>query len=169
MAKRELARHGESHTLGATTLLHESYLAISAREPAFFPNRQAFMVYVSHVMRGLIIDHARRRQARKRGGEFQIVPITDVADTRPDHGAFIAVRDAVDRLAKENPRLAAIVTLKFFFGSSFSEIAAAHGVSERTVQRGWERARIFLRTYLAVAPPDSSAASPRRERRPTSF
>jgi RNA polymerase sigma factor (TIGR02999 family) len=169
MAQRELARHGESQTLGATTLLHEAYLAIADREPNFFPDRKAFTVYVSHVMRGLIIDHTRRRQAQKRGGEFHFVPITDVVDTRPDHRAFIAVRDAVDGLAKVDPRLALIVDLKFFFGFSFSEIAATQGISERTVQRGWEKARIYLRTYFATAPPDSSAVSAQRGRRRPSF
>src|SRR3954467_6589091 len=111
MATRELARHGDNPTLGPTTLVHEAYLAVSAREPAFFPDRQAFMMYVSHVMRGLIIDPARSRLAQKRGGAFQLAPITDVAAPRPDHGAFIAVRDAVDGLAKMPPRLASIVDL----------------------------------------------------------
>jgi RNA polymerase sigma factor (TIGR02999 family) len=71
MARRELARRGAGVTLGATTLLHEAYLDISDREGASFPDRGRFLAYASRVMRGLIIDYARRRQAQKRGGEFE--------------------------------------------------------------------------------------------------
>src|SRR3954470_17947030 len=72
MARRELAKRGAGVTLGATTLLHEAYLDIADRDRAAFPDRNRFMGYASRVMRGLIIDYARRRQAQKRGGMFEI-------------------------------------------------------------------------------------------------
>jgi RNA polymerase sigma factor (TIGR02999 family) len=148
MARRELAKRGAGMTLSATTLLHEAYLDIAVRERAF-PDRNRFMAYASRVMRGLIIDYARRRQAQKRGGLFEITALsTDVAEVVPDTTELTRISDALDALAKIDERLATIVDLKFFCGFSFGEIAAMQGVSERTVQRDWEKGRIFLHQAL---------------------
>ena len=146
MARRQLARQGGGVTLGATTLLHEAYLDISQREGAVFPDRGRFMAYAARVMRGLIIDYARRRQAQKRGGGFEITSLgTDVADhAAADEQRLSRIGDAVDELATVDAALAQVVDLKFFCGFSFAEIAAMRGVSERTVQRHWEKARIYL-------------------------
>jgi RNA polymerase sigma factor (TIGR02999 family) len=146
MARRQLARQGGGVTLGATTLLHEAYLDISQREGAVFPDRGRFMAYAARVMRGLIIDYARRRQAQKRGGGFEITSLgTDVADRAAADGQRLSrIGDAVDELATVDAALAQVVDLKFFCGFSFAEIAAMRGVSERTVQRHWEKARIYL-------------------------
>lgn len=149
MARRELARRGANVTLGATTLLHEVYLDISARDRAAFPDRNRFMGYASRVMRGLIIDYARRRQAQKRGGQFEITSsITDVAAGLPDADRLARLSDALDELEAADARLARVVDLKFFCGFSFGEIAAMNGASERTVQRDWEKARIYLHRVL---------------------
>jgi len=154
-AKRELAKRGYGITLGATTLLHEAYLEISGREGAQFPDRHRFMAYASRVMRGLIIDYARTRHAQKRGGRFEITSIkTDVPELLPDTAELTRISDALDALAGIDPDLALVVDLKFFCGFSFVEIAAMRGVSERTVQRSWEKARIFLHQSLQ----DPSAA-----------
>ena len=132
-------------TLGATTLLHEAYLDISGREGMSFPDRARFMAYAARVMRGLIIDYARNRQAQKRGGNFELVPISaDVALAVPDSRELQRLGDALDELAKVDPALAEIVDLKFFCGFSLEEIGAMRGVTERTIQRQWEKARIFL-------------------------
>ena len=145
MARRELAKRGMGVTLGATTLLHEAYLDISGRERAAFADRNRFMAYASRVMRGLIIDYARNRRAQKRGGLFEITSMsTDVADSLADGEALTRIGEAVDELGAVDPRLAQVVDLKFFCGFSFAEIAAMQSVSERTVQRDWEKARIFL-------------------------
>src|SRR5262249_51202403 len=149
MARRELAKRGAGVTLGATTLLHDAYLDISGREGAAFPDRYRFMGYASRVMRGIIIDHARSRQAQKRGGQFEITSIsTDVAAAGPEAGELSRISDALDELSDVDPRLARIVDLKFFCGFSFGEIAGMSGVSERTVQRDWEKARIYLHRVL---------------------
>jgi RNA polymerase sigma factor (TIGR02999 family) len=147
MAKRELQRGaGRAVSLGATTLLHEAYLDIGRRSGAQFPDRARFMGYAARVMRGLIIDHARSRRAQKRGGQFAITsldgdePAGDVAD----HEELTRISDALEELAKVDPELAQVVDLKFFCGFSFGEIATMRGVSERTVQRSWEKARIYL-------------------------
>jgi RNA polymerase sigma factor (TIGR02999 family) len=85
MARRELARRGGGMTLSATELLHDAYLNISRREGVTFPDRSRYMGYASRVMRSLIIDYARNRQAQKRGGNFELVPINaDVALAVPD-------------------------------------------------------------------------------------
>ena len=145
MAKRELARHGSSPTLSPSTLLHETYLAMSGRNEASFPDRARFMGYAARVMRGLIIDHARERHAQKRGGLFEITSIdTDVLDNAVDHRQLTQISEALDELGNVEPALAEVVDLKFFCGFSFAEIAAMRDVSERTVQRNWEKARIYL-------------------------
>jgi RNA polymerase sigma factor (TIGR02999 family) len=149
MARRELARRGAGVTLGATTLLHEAYLDIADREGAAFPDRNRFMGYAARVMRGLIIDYARSRQAQKRGGQFEITSIsTDVAEVVPDADQLSRLSDVLDELQEVDPRLARIVDLKFFCGFSFGEIGVMQGVSERTVQRDWEKARIYLHRVL---------------------
>jgi RNA polymerase sigma factor (TIGR02999 family) len=145
MAKRELARRGGGVTLSATTLLHDAYLSIAQREGIGFPDRNRYMGYASRVMRGLIIDYARNRQAQKRGGLFEITSIsTDVADPTTDAVELIRISDALDELATVEQRLVRVVDLKFFCGFTFVEIAEMMGVTERTVQRDWEKARIFL-------------------------
>src|SRR4051812_39270200 len=148
MARRELSRRGGGVTLSTTTLLHEAYLDISAREGTAFPDRARFMGYACRVMRGLIIDYARRRQAQKRGGEFEITAIvTDIAAAaNPDE--LTDLNDGLVELEQTEPRLARVVDLKFFCGFSFAEIGSMMGVSERTVQRDWEKARIFLHGLL---------------------
>ncbi|HUQ87283.1 MAG TPA: ECF-type sigma factor [Vicinamibacterales bacterium] len=145
MARRELARRGGGVTLSATTLLHDAYLNISKREGITFPDRNRYMGYASRVMRRLIIDYARTRQAQKRGGHFEITSIsTDVADPMTSADELIRVSDALDELATVDERLVRVVDLKFFCGFSFIEIAEMLNVTERTIQRDWEKARIFL-------------------------
>jgi RNA polymerase sigma factor (TIGR02999 family) len=149
MAKRELSRRGGGVTLGSTTLLHEAYLDISGRGGAAFPDRNRFMAYACRVMRGLIVDYARRRQAQKRGGEFEITALaTDVAGAVANADELTQLSDGLTELEQTEPRLARVVDLKFFCGFSFAEIGSMMGVSERTVQRDWEKARIFLHGML---------------------
>ena len=146
LARRELARGaGGGVTLGVTTLLHEAYLDIGGRSGPSFPDKARFMGYAARVMRGLIIDHVRNRHAQKRGGQFHITTLeVDVADQAADQQELTRISDALDELAKVDPALAEIVDLKFFCGFSFAEIAAMRDVSERTAQRSWEKARIYL-------------------------
>jgi len=145
LAKRQLNRGGGNNALGVTTLLHEAYLQISAQHGAVFPDEARFMGYAARVMRTLIIDHVRASQASKRGGEIDFTTLrTDVCDLQSDPRELSAISDALDELATIDQALAEIVDLKFFCGLSFAEIAAARGMSERTVQRKWEKARIYL-------------------------
>jgi RNA polymerase sigma factor (TIGR02999 family) len=154
LAKRELARHSSAAPLGATTLLHEAYLDI-AQGDAAFADRNRFMAYAARVMRGLIIDYARNRGAQKRGGQLELAPLgPDTIEAAPDHRQLVRINDALEELATVEPHLAEIVDLKFFCGFSCQEIAAMRGVSERTVQRAWEKARLYLHRVLSL---DASA------------
>lgn len=151
LAERQLARRGGGVTLGTTTLLHEAYLDMSRRDAAF-PDREHFMAYAAKVMRGLIVDYARRRQAQKRGGEFQITSLVgDLGKAMADEKELVQISAALDELAEVDASLAQIVDLKFFCGFSFAEIAAMRGVTERTVQRHWEKARIYLHHTIRQA------------------
>ena len=149
LAQAQLRRNAGNLTLGTTTLLHEAYLDLAGRDTAMFPDRGRFMAYAARAMRGLIIDYARSRRAIKRGGEFQISSLdTDVADRAADDQELGRIGDALDELAAVDPQLVQVVDLKFFCGFSFVEIAAMSGQSDRTVQRQWEKARIYLHNRL---------------------
>jgi RNA polymerase sigma factor (TIGR02999 family) len=154
LARREIARRGGASSLGVTTLLHEAYLDMAARDGPSFPDRPRFLKYASRVMRGLIIDHARSRHAAKRGGQFEITSLpTEVPQDAVDDRELERISDALDALEKIEPSLAEVVDLKFFCGFSFAEIAAMRGVSERTVQRQWEKARLYLHRTIRPSSP----------------
>jgi RNA polymerase sigma factor (TIGR02999 family) len=148
MARRELARRGSGVTLGATTLLHDAYLDISGRDGKAFPDRNRFMGYASRVMRNIIIDYARRHQAQKRGGQFEITSLRTGVDIVAGADELTSISEVLDELATVDERLAKIVDLKFFCGFSFAEIGGMLELSERTVQRDWEKARIYLHQRL---------------------
>jgi RNA polymerase sigma factor (TIGR02999 family) len=152
LARRELHRQGSIGGLGVTTLLHEAYLSISGKEGVAFVDHARFMGYAARVMRGLIIDDVRRRQSQKRGGLFEITSLrTYHAESVADPSALVRISDALDELAEVEPGLAEVIDLKFFCGLSFAEIAAVRGVSERTIQRNWEKGRLYLHHAIGDA------------------
>ena len=143
LARRQLAGQFIPARLGATTLLHEAYLNMA--RGASFPDRARFMAYASRVMRGLIIDHARARNSAKNGGRYHITAVTlDNLENPVSPRELALINDALEELTTVEPDLATLVDLKFFCGFSFAEIGAMQMVSERTVQRKWEKARIYL-------------------------
>ena len=148
LAESALRREGGAITLGATTLLHEAYLNISGRDHLTFEDRSRFLAYASRAMRGLIIDFARRRQAQKRDREREITLTEAGSVSEPAAEELILLDEALVELAKVDPGLAGMVDLHFFCGFSFSEIAAMRGVSERTAQRDWRKARMLLQNVL---------------------
>ena len=155
-ARRELRRH-DALTIGATTLLHETYLSIARRSGVEFADRASFMAYAARAMRGLVIDYARSRRAQKRGAGFELTSLpTEIPENVADAAQLELLGDAVQELTEVDPALAQLVDLKFFCGFSFGDIAALRSVSERTVQRDWEKARILLFRALQRGAADSS-------------
>lgn len=151
LADRQLRRSSPELTLSTTTLLHEAYLNIAGRAGVDFPDRSRFLAYASRAMRGLIIDYSRRRQAKKRGGEFHIT--SSGVEEAPGGGeeppaSLERLSEGLDTLAEVDPALAQLVDLHFFSGFSLAEIAGMRDVSERTVQRDWRRARLLLHRTL---------------------
>ncbi|HKO11776.1 MAG TPA: ECF-type sigma factor [Acidobacteriaceae bacterium] len=144
LARRQLARAGAPVTISATTLVHQAYIEMAEREGVSFPDEARFMGYAARVMRGVIIDHARSRHAQKRGGLFEITSLVSDMESLADDRELTRISEALDDLAKSDAALAEIVDLRFFCGFSLAEIAAMKGVSERTAQRQWEKARIYL-------------------------
>jgi RNA polymerase sigma factor (TIGR02999 family) len=152
IAQSALRRAGPQLAVSPTTLLHEAYLKISARDAVAFPDRVRFMAYASRAMRRLVIDFVRERRALKRGAAFEITAMpTESGEPRVDGAELERISDGLDELAGLDASLAELVDLKFFCGFSFAEIAALRGVSERTVQHDWNKARLFLRDALLDA------------------
>jgi RNA polymerase sigma factor (TIGR02999 family) len=150
-ARRALSRGGPRMTVGAATLVHELYVDLSTRSGPSFPDKARFLAYAARAMRGIIIDHARRRCALKRGGNFQITAMpSEIGAPAVDDRELARVGEALDELAQVDGALAQVVDLRFFCGLSFAEIAGLQGVSTRTVQRQWDKARIYLHSRLQV-------------------
>lgn len=143
LAERELRRFPDAN-VSPTTLVHEAYVNFAGREAAL-QDRARFLGYAARAMRGLIIDFARRQQALKRGAGFEITQLnTEIIDQPVADRQLERLSSALDELARLEPRLAELVDLKYFCGFSFAEIASMRGISERTVQRDWEKARLVL-------------------------
>ncbi len=153
LAAAQLRRSGGDLSLGATTLLHEAYLNFAGRDGLRFPDEARFLGYASRAMRNLVIEYARRGMAQKRGGGAYVVTLTRAADASAGLAAselseLEQLSEALDELSKLDAALAELVDLHFFCGYNFQEIAAMRGVSERTVQRDWRKARLILQHAL---------------------
>jgi RNA polymerase sigma factor (TIGR02999 family) len=150
LARREMARHGPQVAISPTTLLHEAYLNIQHRGGLVFPDPWRFLAYAARAMRGVAIDRARERARLKRGGDITITSLdTENAEQFEQPEQLPRIAEALDELALLEPELAHIVDLKFFCGFTLAEIAALKNVSERTMQRHWEKARLML--YRALS------------------
>lgn len=154
LAKRELYREQQGHTLHATALVHEAYLKLAGSGmPA--SDRAHFLAIAARAMRQVLVDHARRRKAIKRGGDMVATTLTDggaPVDFRPDE--LIALDEALEQL---EPRQRQVVEFRFFAGMEEKEIAEVLGVSDRTVRREWVKARAWL--YRSMYP-DGSGGEP---------
>jgi RNA polymerase sigma factor (TIGR02999 family) len=145
LARAQLARAPGRQAIDTTTLLHEVYLELSGREGLRFADQNHFLGYAARAMRGLIIDFARQRRTQKRGGRFELTSLGDDDVAFEGDGESLAqIGAALDELAGVEPELAQVVDLKFFCGLTLGEIASMKGLSERTVQRHWEKARLYL-------------------------
>lgn len=137
------------HTLQPTALVNEAWLRLH-ESPADWENRSHFLGSAARAMRRILVEHARKRAALKRGGEFAHVTFDDLAVQTPDPGVdVLLLNDALDALAAHDDRLARVVELHFFAGCTFPEIAGALGISEPTARRDWTYARAWLRDRIA--------------------
>jgi RNA polymerase sigma factor (TIGR02999 family) len=153
LARRELGREHERHTLQTTELVHEAYLRL-ARDPAVTQRgRPYFYAAAGRAMRQVLVEAARRRNADKRGGGQQRVSVDEVAQATDAYGAeLLALDEALAALARTYPRAARTVECRFFAGMNVADTAAALGVSARTVKADWALARAWLRESLADSP-----------------
>lgn len=153
IAERHMARERDDHTLQPTALVHEAYVRL-ARGAAFdADSRMHFLRLASQVMRRVLVDHARARQAAKRGSALLVTLDESAAGHEAPLLDMLALDDALTRLAAAEPRCAEVVTLRFFAGLEVVEIADALGISTATVKRDWRFARAWLATALDVAAP----------------
>lgn len=145
IAQERMNRERAGHTLEATGLVHEVFLRLLGEENISWQNRAHFYAAAAQAMRRILIDHARKRRAEKRGGSRGRVPLSVVdlaAETDPDQ--ILALDEALDHLERTDPRAASVVRLRFFAGLGVAETAAALELSERTVMRDWAYARAVL-------------------------
>jgi RNA polymerase sigma factor (TIGR02999 family) len=148
LAGRELRRHPGA-AVSPTTLVHEAYLNLMSRDGVSFTEPGKCLGYVARAMRGLLIDFARQRGAIKRGAGFHITELgTQISDENDEDRSLTHLSDALDELAIHEPRLAELVDLKYFCGFSFAEIGKLRGISERTVQRDWQKVRLLLYQHI---------------------
>lgn len=152
LARARLRGGGRDVLLDTTALVHETYLKLSGSADLRFADRQRFLVYASRVMRSVIVDMVRHRQTDRRGGQARHLTLTgdviEQAGVPADEAHILGVHDALQAMAHQDPRMAQVVEMRYFGGMRDAEIAAALGISERTVRRDWELARLFLADAL---------------------
>jgi RNA polymerase sigma factor (TIGR02999 family) len=149
IAHRRLAVGGRGGTLSTTGLVHEAYLKLVDQSRAGWQDRAHFMALASLAMRHVLVDRARERGALKRGGaRRQITLDEEVLAVEDQPEVLLQLHEALDRLAIREPRLARVVECRFFGGLTEQETADALGLTTRTVQRDWVKARVLLRRVL---------------------
>lgn len=150
LARRQVRDAGHMTLLDTTALVHEAWLRLAGGQGADFPDRRHFLAYAAQAMRSVVIDLVRARQAERRGGgQAHVTLNTAIAEHLPEGDAdVLRVHEALDELAQLEPRLAQVVEMRYFAGLREQEIAEALGVTERTVQRDWQKARLFLSISL---------------------
>jgi RNA polymerase sigma factor (TIGR02999 family) len=155
LAAVHMARENPGHTLDATALVHEAYLRLvhagngtGAAAPTF-ANRKHFFLAASESMRRVLIDHARTKGRRKRGGGTKRLPLEDVAETLTNPADLLALDELLDRFAEKWPRRAELVKLRLFAGCTIPECAEIQGISASTAEDDWTYARAWLRREWA--------------------
>ncbi|MEZ4586642.1 MAG: sigma-70 family RNA polymerase sigma factor [Gemmatimonadales bacterium] len=149
IAERQMRNEREGHTLQPTALVHEAFLKL-VDQRAGWQNRAQFFGVAAQVMRRILVDHARRRRAQKRGGGEVQVTLDDVAADvgSPASLDLVLLDDALNKLAALDARQAKVVELRFFAGLSVEEAAEALGTSPATVKRDWQFAKAWLKREL---------------------
>jgi len=150
LARSRLRAGGRNTLLDTTGLVHESFLRFVTGGELLAKDRRAFFAYASQVMRSLIVNSARERIAQKRGGDLRplTLSIQLAANVAENEQTILKVHEALEALQQADPRLAEVAQMRYFGGYSEQEIAETLGITERTVQRDWEKARLILAAEL---------------------
>lgn len=149
IAHHLLRKERADHTFSTTALVHECYVNLADRTRCTLQDRAHFFAVAARAMRHLLIDYARKRRAQKRGGDRRRVTLDhEMISVEEQAADLLALDHALDQLADRSPRMARIVECRFFGGLTVQETAQALGVSSRTVQRDWTRAKAYLHRAL---------------------
>ena len=151
LAHAKVRRSGDLTLLDTTSLVHESYLRFEKSGALVIGDRAQFMAYAARVMRSVVVDAVRSRQAERRGGDAEHVELDEehagnAADPRDSE--VLRVHESLEALAAIDARLVQVVEMRYFGGMTETEVAQALGLAVRTVARDWEKARLFLHTSL---------------------
>jgi len=171
-AQLRLSGERAGHTLQATALVHEAYLKLVGVRELPWQGRAHFYAAAAEAMRQVLLDHAKARKRVKRGGGLQRIDLDDIAtlggpvveDQGPDREDYVALDDAIRRLASRDARMAEVVRFRFYAGLEISQVALVLGVSERTVKNDWSFARAWLEREMSSA--SGAEKSDRAERDP---
>jgi RNA polymerase sigma-70 factor, ECF subfamily len=157
MARRYMARQNAGHTLQTTALINEAYLKLVGQPAKHWQNRAHFFGVAAQAMRHILVDYARAHQYAKRGGGAQAVSLDEAMTIAPERAAeVVALDDALQELAKVDPRKSQVVELRYFGGLSVEETAAVLKVSAVTVMRDWSLAKAWLHRELSQRDPTST-------------
>jgi RNA polymerase sigma-70 factor (ECF subfamily) len=149
LARGYMRRERPDHTLQATALVHEAYLKLVKQRSVDWQGRSHFFGIAAQLMRRILIDHARGHLREKRGGAQEVLPLDEALVFSPRQSAeLVRLDEALERLAKLDPRQSKIVELRFFGGLSVEETAGFLGISPKTVKRDWSMAKAWLRSEL---------------------
>jgi RNA polymerase sigma factor (TIGR02999 family) len=162
VARSQLRRSGRRATLDTTGLVHETYLKLVDQQLVSLQNRRHFFAIMARAMRQVIVDHARRRGAQKRGGPDQDLPLEESRlagqHDRPEY--VLAVHQALEALEESDPDLVRLVECRYFAGMTEEETAQTLDRSVRTIQRRWKLARAWLKTHMSGTGPRPTSSLP---------
>jgi len=155
LAGQKMAREAAGHTLQPTALVHEAWMRLGGSDAQAFQNRAHFFGAAAEAMRRILIEHARRRLAAKRGAGVEVVDLDglDISTPVADDDQLLALNEALEKLSALDPRKAELVKLRYFVGLNFDETAAALGIAVPTAKQWWAYARSWLTVEMRGSPP----------------
>ena len=155
LAAQKMANEAAGHTLQPTALVHEAWMRLGGADAPAFQNRAHFFGAAAEAMRRILIEHARRRRAAKRGAGVEVVALDGLEIPSPvgDDDQLLAVDEALGKFAAVDPRKAELVKLRYFVGLDFEEAAAALGIAVPTAKQWWAYARAWLTVEMRGEPP----------------
>ncbi len=154
LATTHLKRERQDHTLDAAGLVHEAFLRLIQQDRIRWQDRAHFFAVAAKIMRRILLDHARRHEALKRGRDVLKIPLDELLDSAPTrHPDLIAIDDALRELESMDAQLSEIVVMRYFGGMKKEEVAEVLGISSATVSRRWRTARAWLFDYLKTSEP----------------